>query len=78
MCPQRRGRTKRPTSGTSIIPNRAVAKGVQLRLLRQRVAMAAQKNAQAEVLLHRLHYVLLPTGACFANVRVVAKWYYCQ
>jgi hypothetical protein len=31
--------------------------GVQLRLLRQRVAMTAQ-NAQAEVLLHRLHYAL--------------------
>jgi hypothetical protein len=39
------------------IPNRVVAKGVQLRLLRQRVVMAAQK-AQADVLLHRLHYAL--------------------
>jgi hypothetical protein len=36
-----------------LIPNRAVAKGVQLRLLRQRVVMAAQK-AQADVPLHRL------------------------
>jgi hypothetical protein len=40
-----------------LIPNRIVAKGVQLRLLRQRVVMAAQK-AQADVLLHRLHYAL--------------------
>jgi hypothetical protein len=41
-----------------LIPNRVVAKGrVQLRLLRQRVVMAAQK-AQADVLLHRLHYAL--------------------
>jgi hypothetical protein len=40
-----------------LIPNRVVAKGVQLRLLRQRVAMTAQK-AQADVLLHRLHYAL--------------------
>jgi hypothetical protein len=40
-----------------LIPNRAVAKGVQLRLLRQRVVMTAQK-AQADVLLHRLHYAL--------------------
>jgi hypothetical protein len=40
-----------------LIPNRVVAKGVQLRLLRQRVVMAAQ-NAQADVLLHRLHYAL--------------------
>jgi hypothetical protein len=41
-----------------LIPNRAVAKGVQLRrLLRQRVVMAAQK-AQADVLIHRLHYAL--------------------
>jgi hypothetical protein len=31
--------------------------GVQLRLLRQRVVMTAQK-AQADVLLHRLHYAL--------------------
>jgi hypothetical protein len=38
-------------------PNRVVAKGVQLRLLRQRVVMTAQK-AQADVLLHRLHYAL--------------------
>jgi hypothetical protein len=39
-----------------LIPNRVVAKGVQLRLLRQRVGMTAQK-AQADVLLkHRLHY----------------------
>jgi hypothetical protein len=30
---------------------------VQLRLLRQRVVMTAQK-AQADVLLHRLHYAL--------------------
>jgi hypothetical protein len=41
-----------------LIPNRVVAKGVQLRPLRQRVVMAAQK-AQADVLLHRLHYALL-------------------
>jgi hypothetical protein len=43
-----------------LIPNRAVAKGpVQFQLLlRQRVVMAAQK-AQADVLLHRLHYALL-------------------
>jgi hypothetical protein len=40
-----------------LIPNRVVAKGVQLRLLRQRVVMAAQK-AQADVLLHCLHYAL--------------------
>ena len=40
-----------------LIPNRVVAKGVQLRLLRQRVVMTAQK-AQADVLLHRLHYAL--------------------
>jgi hypothetical protein len=32
---------------------------VQLRLLRQRVVMTAQKaQAQADVLLHRLHYAL--------------------
>jgi hypothetical protein len=54
---RRRARTKRP-SGTSI-PSRAVAKGVQPRLLRllRRVAMTAQKS-QADVLLHRLHYAL--------------------
>jgi hypothetical protein len=40
-----------------LIPNRVVAKRVQLRLLRQRVVMTAQK-AQADVLLHRLHYAL--------------------
>jgi hypothetical protein len=40
-----------------LIPNRVVAKGVQLRLLRQRVVMTAQ-NAQADVLLHRLRYAL--------------------
>jgi hypothetical protein len=40
-----------------LIPNRVVAKGVQLRLLRQRVVMTAQK-AQANVLLHHLHYAL--------------------
>jgi hypothetical protein len=40
-----------------LIPNRVVAKGVQLRLLRQRVVITAQ-NAQADVLLHRLHYAL--------------------
>jgi hypothetical protein len=39
------------------IPNRIAAKGVQLRLLRQRVVMAAEK-AQADVLLHRLHCAL--------------------
>jgi hypothetical protein len=39
------------------IPNRVVAKGVQLRLARPRVVMTAQK-AQADVLLHRLHYAL--------------------
>ena len=39
-----------------LIPNRVVAKGVQLRL-RQRVVMTAQK-AQADVILHRLHYAL--------------------
>jgi hypothetical protein len=33
------------------------SKGVQLRMLRQRVVMAAQK-AQADVPLHRLHYAL--------------------
>jgi hypothetical protein len=38
-----------------LIPNCVVAKGVQLRLLRQRVVMTAQK-AQADMLLHRLHY----------------------
>ena len=37
-----------------LIPNRVVAKGVQLRLLRQRVVMTAQK-AQADVLLQPLH-----------------------
>jgi hypothetical protein len=41
-----------------LIPNRVVAKGVQLRLLRQRVVVAAQQKAQADVLLHRLHYAL--------------------
>jgi hypothetical protein len=41
-----------------LIPNRVVAKGaVQLRLLRQQMVMTAQK-AQADVLLHRLHYAL--------------------
>jgi hypothetical protein len=44
-----------------LIPNRVVAKGMQLRLLsRQRAGgdgMTAQK-AQADVLLHRLHYAL--------------------
>jgi hypothetical protein len=45
-----------------LIPNRAVAKGVQLRMLRQRVVMTAQK-AQADVLLHRLHYALPGWGA---------------
>jgi hypothetical protein len=45
-----------------LIPNRVVAKGVQLRLLRQRVVMTAQK-AQADVLLHRLHYALPGWGA---------------
>jgi hypothetical protein len=40
-----------------LTPNRVVAKGVQLRLLRQRVVMTAQK-AQADVLLHRLRYAL--------------------
>jgi hypothetical protein len=47
-------RTKRPS-------DRVVAKGVQLRLLRQRVVMAAQK-AQADVLLHRPHCALPATG----------------
>jgi hypothetical protein len=44
-----------------LVPNRVVAKGtVQLRLLRQRrVAMRQPKaKAQADVLLHRLHYAL--------------------
>jgi hypothetical protein len=41
-----------------------VAKGVQPRLLRQRVVMAAQK-AQADVLLHRLHYALPGWDAAF-------------
>jgi hypothetical protein len=41
-----------------LIPNRVAAKGVQLRLLRQWVVMTAQKQAQADVLLHRLHYAL--------------------
>ena len=41
-----------------LIPDRVVAKGVQLRLLqRQRVVMTGQK-AKADVLLHRLHYAL--------------------
>jgi hypothetical protein len=40
-----------------LIPSRVVAKRVQLRLLRQRVVMTAQK-AQADVFLHRLHYAL--------------------
>jgi hypothetical protein len=47
-----------------LIPNCVVcsiAKGVQLRLLRQRVVVTAQK-AQADVLLHRLHYALPATG----------------
>jgi hypothetical protein len=43
-----------------LIPNRVVEKGVQLWLLRQRVVVTAQK-AQADVLLHRLHYAL-PRG----------------
>jgi hypothetical protein len=51
-------RTKREAaSKRHLIPNRVVAKGVQLRLLRQRVVMAAQ-NTQADVLLHRLYYAL--------------------
>jgi hypothetical protein len=41
-----------------LIPNRVVAKGVQLRLLRQRVVIGAAQKAQADVLLHRLHYAL--------------------
>ena len=41
-----------------LIPNRVVAKGVQLRLLRQRVVPVAAQKAQANVLLHRLHYAL--------------------
>jgi hypothetical protein len=50
-------RTKRAAK-RYLIPNRVVAKGVQLRLLRQaRVVMTAQK-AQADVLRHRLHYAL--------------------
>jgi hypothetical protein len=48
-----RVQTKRPSG----IPNRVVATGVQLWLLRQRVVMTAQK-AQADVLLRRLHYAL--------------------
>jgi hypothetical protein len=44
-----------------LTPNRVVAKGVQLRVLRQRVVMTAQK-AQADVLLHRLHYALYRGG----------------
>jgi hypothetical protein len=52
-----------------LIPNRVVAKGVQLRLLRQRVVMTAQK-AQADVLLHRLHYALR-TGV---GRRVAPRW----
>jgi hypothetical protein len=40
------------------IPNRVVAKGVQLRLLRQRVVVMTAQKAQADVLLHRLHYAL--------------------
>jgi hypothetical protein len=43
--------------GADEAANRVVAKGVQLRLLRERVVMTAQK-AQADVLLHRLHYAL--------------------
>jgi hypothetical protein len=42
-----------------LIPNRVVAKGVlQLRLLRQRVLVMTAQKAQADVLLHRLHYAL--------------------
>jgi hypothetical protein len=61
-----RGRAppRQPRSWNS---NRVVAKGVQLRLLRQRVVMTAQK-AQADVLLHRLHYAL-PGGDAAAERR---------
>jgi hypothetical protein len=41
-----------------LIPNRVVAKGVQLRVLRQRVLVMTAQKAQADVLLHRLHYAL--------------------
>jgi hypothetical protein len=51
-----------------LIPNRVVAKGVQLRLLRQRVVMRAQKP-QADVLLRRLHYYALPAPLCGAAAR---------
>jgi hypothetical protein len=40
-----------------LIPRHVVPKGVQLRLLRQQVVMTAQ-TAQADVLLHCLHYAL--------------------
>jgi hypothetical protein len=40
-----------------LINHHLAAKGVQLRLVRQRVAMAVQK-AQADVLVNRLHYAL--------------------
>jgi hypothetical protein len=40
-----------------LIPNRIVAKGVQLRLLRQWVVMTAQK-AQADVILRSPYYAL--------------------
>jgi hypothetical protein len=49
--------TAQPKIATYLIPTSVAAKGVPLRLLRQRVVMTAQK-AQADVLLHRLHYAL--------------------
>jgi hypothetical protein len=44
-----------------LIPRHVVPKGVQLRLLRQQVVMTAQ-TAQADVLLHCLHYTRCQVG----------------
>jgi hypothetical protein len=54
---RRRAQTKRPSGKRYFIPSPVAAKAVQLHLLQQRVVSTAQK-AQADVLLHRLHYVL--------------------
>jgi hypothetical protein len=53
-------RAIRPKHQTKIssIPNRVVAKGVQLRMLRQRMLVMAAQKAQADVLVRRLHYAL--------------------
>jgi hypothetical protein len=53
---RRCGRTKRPSAKRYLVPNCEQGSAAP-RLLRKRVVMAAQK-AQADVLLHRLHYAL--------------------